>query len=250
MIWKPSRFTSITATLSQGLEDGPTDIEQGLTDTGFRVALDQSVGANVALSASGRYDRAAFPSSPEIQSVVGLTAMATYYLTRNVALSLSYDFTSANDSTQGQLSFTRNQVTRASAVSAVMNQTSRSAHSIKGVVLILCPGGLENGGGIGRQMGYFLDAMRSQISTLDYRVIDTRGPWFLGAAPAYKAASLLYLARAAGRHARRPIFCPALPRTRQHYRTRQHVPQGHPADPGPDDRVAIRIACSRSGLCR
>lgn len=49
-------------------------------------------------------------------------------------------------------------------------------------VLLLCPGGLEHGGGIGRQMGYFLSALPQAAETPAYRVIDTRGPWFLGSA--------------------------------------------------------------------
>jgi glycosyltransferase involved in cell wall biosynthesis len=49
-------------------------------------------------------------------------------------------------------------------------------------VLLLCPGGLEHGGGIGRQMGYFLAALPHAAETPAYRVIDTRGPWFLGSA--------------------------------------------------------------------
>ncbi len=49
-------------------------------------------------------------------------------------------------------------------------------------VLLLCPGGLEHGGGIGRQMGYFLSALPQAAETPSYRVIDTRGPWFLGSA--------------------------------------------------------------------
>jgi glycosyltransferase involved in cell wall biosynthesis len=67
-----------------------------------------------------------------------------------------------------------------------------------GTVLILCPGGLEHGGGIGRQMGYFLGGLQGRYPGLRYRVIDTRGPWFLGASPRYKAVSLLYVMRAAG----------------------------------------------------
>ena len=47
---------------------------------------------------------------------------------------------------------------------------------------MLCPGGLEHGGGIGRQMGYFLAALPRAAETPAYRVIDTRGPWFLGSA--------------------------------------------------------------------
>jgi glycosyltransferase involved in cell wall biosynthesis len=49
-------------------------------------------------------------------------------------------------------------------------------------ILLLCPGGLEHGGGIGRQMGYFLSALPQGAETPTYRVIDTRGPWFLGSA--------------------------------------------------------------------
>ena len=37
-------------------------------------------------------------------------------------------------------------------------------------VLVLCPGGLEHGGGIGRQMGYFLAALPRGAETPEYRV--------------------------------------------------------------------------------
>ena len=65
-----------------------------------------------------------------------------------------------------------------------------------GTVVILCPGGLENGGGIGRQMSYFLGAS-SPTELLDYRVVDTRGPWFLGDARGRTAASIGFLLRSA-----------------------------------------------------
>jgi glycosyltransferase involved in cell wall biosynthesis len=61
----------------------------------------------------------------------------------------------------------------------------------------LCPGGLEHGGGIGRQMGYFLSALPKASEGPRYRVIDTRGPWFLGGAPWRVPLSVLYLAAAA-----------------------------------------------------
>ena len=64
-------------------------------------------------------------------------------------------------------------------------------------VLVLCPGGLEHGGGIGRQMGYFLAAMPRTEEMPVYRVTDTRGPWFLGSAPWRIPLSALYLAAAA-----------------------------------------------------
>jgi glycosyltransferase involved in cell wall biosynthesis len=64
-------------------------------------------------------------------------------------------------------------------------------------VLLLCPGGLEHGGGIGRQMGYFLSAAPQAVGTLAYRVIDTRGPWFLGSARWRIPLSALHLVAAA-----------------------------------------------------
>jgi glycosyltransferase involved in cell wall biosynthesis len=66
-------------------------------------------------------------------------------------------------------------------------------------VLVLCPGGLEHGGGIGRQMGYFLASLPPAAETLAYRVIDTRGPWFLGGARWRIPLSALYLVAAAFR---------------------------------------------------
>ena len=66
-------------------------------------------------------------------------------------------------------------------------------------VLVLCPGGLEHGGGIGRQMGYFLAALPQTAETPAYRVIDTRGPWFLGSARWRVPLSSLYLMAAAFR---------------------------------------------------
>ena len=65
-----------------------------------------------------------------------------------------------------------------------------------GTVVILCPGGLEHGGGIGRQMGYFLRACQLRANGLTYRVVDSRGPWFLGASPLYIGFSVAYLAGA------------------------------------------------------
>jgi glycosyltransferase involved in cell wall biosynthesis len=65
-----------------------------------------------------------------------------------------------------------------------------------GTVLIVCPGGLEHGGGIGRQMGYFLHAEAANPSDLTYEVIDSRGPWFLGAAQRQIGAAVMYLSGA------------------------------------------------------
>ena len=65
-----------------------------------------------------------------------------------------------------------------------------------GTVLVVSPGGLEHGGGIGRQMGYFLQARQGREDGAVYRVVDSRGPWFLGSSPLYIYWSGLYLAYA------------------------------------------------------
>lgn len=60
-------------------------------------------------------------------------------------------------------------------------------------VLIVSPGGLEHGGGIGRQMGYFLRGLDTSSNRLAYRVVDSRGPWFIGASPLYSFGAVTYL---------------------------------------------------------
>jgi hypothetical protein len=64
-------------------------------------------------------------------------------------------------------------------------------------VLIVSPGGLEHGGGIGRQMGYFLRGLDASPNRLGYRVVDSRGPWFIGASPLYSCGAVAYLGYAA-----------------------------------------------------
>src|SRR6266446_10787527 len=63
-------------------------------------------------------------------------------------------------------------------------------------VLIVTPGGLEHGGGIGRQMGYFLRAYQHTEQRLRYRVVDSRGPWYLGSSPLHVTSAVIFLARA------------------------------------------------------
>jgi glycosyltransferase involved in cell wall biosynthesis len=67
---------------------------------------------------------------------------------------------------------------------------------LAGTVVLVCPGGLEHGGGIGRQMGYFLRARQGASDGLAYQILDSRGPWFLGSSPFHAAFSVVYLARA------------------------------------------------------
>jgi glycosyltransferase involved in cell wall biosynthesis len=66
-----------------------------------------------------------------------------------------------------------------------------------GTVLIVTPGGLEHGGGIGRQMGYFLRANQDSGQKLRYQIVDSRGPWYLGASSMHIAGAVIYFTRAA-----------------------------------------------------
>jgi glycosyltransferase involved in cell wall biosynthesis len=65
-----------------------------------------------------------------------------------------------------------------------------------GTVFLVTPGGVEHGGGIGRQMGYFLRAHCAGQEGLRYRVVDSRGPWFIGASPLCSCGAVIYLGRA------------------------------------------------------
>src|SRR5271165_3919892 len=69
-------------------------------------------------------------------------------------------------------------------------------HPRGGTVLIVTPGGIEQGGGIGRQMGYFLRACRPDADGLRYQIIDSRGPWFIGASPLCTLGAAIYLGSA------------------------------------------------------
>lgn len=61
-------------------------------------------------------------------------------------------------------------------------------------VLIFCPGGIERGGGIGRQMGYFLKEQEGNGLGAIYTVVDTRGPRFIGGSVIYTFLAVFYLA--------------------------------------------------------
>jgi glycosyltransferase involved in cell wall biosynthesis len=61
-------------------------------------------------------------------------------------------------------------------------------------IAIFIPGGIEKGGGIGRQMGYFLKERESRGLGAIYTVIDTRGPRFINGSVFYTFIALFYFA--------------------------------------------------------
>src|SRR5262249_36818198 len=89
--------------------------------------------------------------------------------------------------------WSRSFVTRSSGSNVLKPNHSNDSQQPTGTVLIITPGGLEHGGGVGRQMGYFLGSLHTSPNELDYRVVDSRGPWFIGASRFYLCVAVIYL---------------------------------------------------------
>jgi glycosyltransferase involved in cell wall biosynthesis len=62
------------------------------------------------------------------------------------------------------------------------------------LVLHVNPGGLEHGGGIGRMIGYMIDAWKQRPQHPDMRVLDTRGAGHIALSPWHFARCLLIIA--------------------------------------------------------
>lgn len=75
-------------------------------------------------------------------------------------------------------------------------KSSGRQKAASGTILLMCPGGVESGGGIGRQMGYFLKEQESKGLTSTYQIVDTRGPRFINGSIFYTILAVFYLARA------------------------------------------------------
>ncbi len=68
------------------------------------------------------------------------------------------------------------------------------------LVLHVDPGGLEHGGGIGRMIGYMIDAWRERPEHPDMRVLDSRGPGHIVFSPWHFARCLLIIAVMSPQH--------------------------------------------------
>jgi glycosyltransferase involved in cell wall biosynthesis len=71
--------------------------------------------------------------------------------------------------------------------------TAARVKAPRNTILVVIPGGLEHGGGIGRQMGYFLQAQQAGSTDLHYRVIDSRGPSYINSSPLLACMAIPYL---------------------------------------------------------
>jgi hypothetical protein len=110
VIWKFSVLTSLTAKVSQSLQNEPSGISQGLTVTQASLALAHSLRRNITLNASVEYDSANAPTGGGSQSTVEASASANWAISRNWALSLHYNYTKADASGENLAGFDRHLV--------------------------------------------------------------------------------------------------------------------------------------------
>ena len=75
-----------------------------------------------------------------------------------------------------------------------------SQQVLPSLVLQVSPGGLEYAGGIGRMIGYMIDAWGSRRTHPDIRVLDSRGPGHILLSPWHFARCLLTIAVMAPQH--------------------------------------------------
>lgn len=110
VIWDPTVLTTVTGRVTQSLQDEPTGIAQGLIDTGAELDVTHSYRRNITLNGSIRYDRSSFPDSSETQSGVSVSAGGSWALSRALSISVQYEFSHADGSNPGEVTFTRHQV--------------------------------------------------------------------------------------------------------------------------------------------
>jgi hypothetical protein len=110
VIWKPSTLTVVNGTISQSLQNQPTDTTQGLTATTVQIGITQSLRRDLTFDATAGYSQAAFPNTSEVQSIFTASGEVTLSLNRNIAVSLIYDFTHADDNTVAAFRFDRHEV--------------------------------------------------------------------------------------------------------------------------------------------
>jgi hypothetical protein len=93
LIWSPSGLTTVTATLTQSIEDAAQESVVGYAYTAAKVTVDHEYQRNLLLQASAGVQRAVFLQGGGQASGYLLGASATWLLNRHMRVSASYDFT-------------------------------------------------------------------------------------------------------------------------------------------------------------
>ena len=92
LIWTPTGLTTLTATLTQSIEDAAQEGYTGYTYTTARLRLDHEYLRNVLLHASAIAQRAVFTQGGGTQNGITLGAGVTWLMNRNLRLSTDYAF--------------------------------------------------------------------------------------------------------------------------------------------------------------
>jgi hypothetical protein len=97
VIWSPTGMTTVRATATRGIADAAQTGLASFTYTAGRLAVDHELFRNVLLNASLTVRHATFNPSGGQQFGVGAGAGATWFINRNMRLSLTYDFADVRD---------------------------------------------------------------------------------------------------------------------------------------------------------
>jgi hypothetical protein len=111
VIWSPSGLTTVTASLTRGIEDAAQEGIVGYTYTGARVVLDHEYLRNVLLQAYAGAQHDDYLQGGGHDSRFSLGGGVTWLLNHNLRLSATYDFTdqrgSASSTQQTTGNYTR-----------------------------------------------------------------------------------------------------------------------------------------------
>lgn len=93
VIWSPTELTTLTGSISRGIEDPETPDTNGFTLTQGKLVVDHELRRNVFLQLRGAVAEAQFLTGGGSQTDISLGGGATWLLNRRIHLSLNYDWT-------------------------------------------------------------------------------------------------------------------------------------------------------------
>lgn len=93
VIWSPTELTTLTGSISRGIEDPETPDTSGFTLTQGKLTVDHELRRNVFLQLRGAVAEAQFLTGGGSQTDIGLGGDVTWLLNQRLHLSLNYDWT-------------------------------------------------------------------------------------------------------------------------------------------------------------
>jgi hypothetical protein len=109
-IWTPTVLLSLTASVSEGLQDEPTTSGQGVRGTNALLNLQYAFRRDIMLSSYVQYARTGATTTQVAEDVISAGAQATWKVSRRLGLSLRYDFAKGEESAPQPQNYTRHQI--------------------------------------------------------------------------------------------------------------------------------------------